>query len=143
MLSATLHAHEHRALRVRRYVTDNLDNTLPLADIAMSVGLSVNQLERVFRRRWGESPRALQRRLRLERAARQLRSTRRGILQIALDARYESHEAFGRAFAKYFGCAPSVYRRAGTHSARPMDREAYWHQALLVGLRPHLEKTAS
>lgn len=143
MLSATLYAHERRILRVRKYVLVNLDDPLPLEEIAMFVGLSVNQLERVFSRRWGESPRALQRRLRLERAADQLRSTGRAILQIAIDAGYESHEAFSRAFAKTFGCAPSVYRQEGIHSARPMDREAYWHQALLAGLRPHLETPTS
>src|SRR5262249_39313322 len=54
------------------------------------------------------------RRLRLESAAVALKTTERGILQIALDAGYNSHEAFTRAFRQMFAVAPSEFR-AGQH----------------------------
>lgn len=51
------------------------------------------------------------RRLRLERAARQLRRTEARVLDVALGAGYGSHEAFTRAFAAHFGAGPDQWRR--------------------------------
>ncbi len=50
------------------------------------------------------------RRLRLERAAVRMQQGDADLLRIALDAGYQSHEAFTRAFKKRFGMAPSLYR---------------------------------
>jgi AraC family transcriptional regulator len=51
------------------------------------------------------------RRLRLERAARQLQRTESTVLEIALEAGYETHESFTRAFAETFGMPPSEFRK--------------------------------
>lgn len=51
------------------------------------------------------------RRLRLERAAGQLRHSRSAVVDIALAAGYDSHEAFSRAFARAFALSPTQYRR--------------------------------
>lgn len=59
----------------------------------------------------GESPGAFRRRIRLERAAYQLVGSGRGVLDVAIDAGYASHEAFTRAFIRAYGAAPSVWRR--------------------------------
>jgi AraC family transcriptional regulator len=59
------------------------------------------------------------RRLRLERAAQQLRSGRRSVTQIGIDAGYGAPAAFTRAFQAAFGSTPSAYRRqAGQESGR-------------------------
>jgi AraC family transcriptional regulator len=60
------------------------------------------------------------RRLRLERAARHLRTSEEGILALALEAGYESHEAFTRAFSERFGLSPSAFR------AEPSARLTEW-----------------
>jgi AraC family transcriptional regulator len=52
------------------------------------------------------------RRLRLERAAMELRSGAKQVIQVALDAGYEAHEAFTRAFKAAYGVSPSEFRRA-------------------------------
>src|SRR5262249_34051831 len=77
---------------------------------------SLRHFHRIFRGLIGESIAEHQRRLRLERAARRLRDTDRPILDIALDAGYDSHEAFTRAFRAHFDMAPSEFRT--TPSAR-------------------------
>jgi AraC family transcriptional regulator len=59
----------------------------------------------------GESVKEHIRRLRLERAVHRLFAGGQTILEIALDAGYETHESFTRAFQKMFGDAPSVFRR--------------------------------
>jgi AraC family transcriptional regulator len=60
------------------------------------------------------------RRLRLERAAMELRSGGRQVIQVALDAGYEAHEAFTRAFKAAYGVSPAAFRRAtGPVAIRP------------------------
>jgi len=59
----------------------------------------------------GESLAEHIRRLRLERAAMRLRRTDRAIIEIALEAGYETHEAFTRAFRTLWRCSPSRYRQ--------------------------------
>jgi AraC family transcriptional regulator len=59
----------------------------------------------------GESLAEHIRRLHLERAAMRLRRTEKAIIEIALEAGYETHEAFTRAFRTLCGCSPSQYRR--------------------------------
>jgi AraC family transcriptional regulator len=51
------------------------------------------------------------RRLRLERAAIQLKYTQQPIIHVAFDAGYETHESFTRAFSAMFACSPNVFRR--------------------------------
>jgi len=52
------------------------------------------------------------RRLRLERAAMELRSGTKQVIQLALDAGYEAHAAFTRAFKAAYGESPAEFRRA-------------------------------
>jgi len=52
-------------------------------------------------------------RRRLSEAARRLEKGNRPILEIALDAGYETHEAFTRAFTREFALSPRAYRRRG------------------------------
>lgn len=67
---------------------------------------------RAFRRATGETPGAFRRRLTLERAAWQLARTPCSVTGVALDAGFESLEAFTRAFRRAYGLSPSLYRRA-------------------------------
>ncbi|MCF3652512.1 helix-turn-helix domain-containing protein [Synoicihabitans lomoniglobus] len=140
MKPSTLLAHDPRMARVRTQLGRNLDEPLDLETLARDAGVSVRQLERVFARCWGESPRACRRRLRLERAARRLRRSRRSILTIALEAGYASHEAFTRGFTARFGRGPAEYRKSGDVTTAPRDRHMMWTQAWATGLRRHVER---
>jgi|GEM_PF-3990451 AraC family transcriptional regulator len=51
------------------------------------------------------------RRVRLERAALALRDPGKSVLAIALDAGYQDHSSFTRAFRLRFRCTPSAWRR--------------------------------
>ena len=79
--------------------------------IARRAHLSRFHFDRLVAAAAGEPPGAFRRRIRLERAAHQLVSSRRGVLDIAVDAGYSSHEAFSRAFARAYGAAPTAWRR--------------------------------
>ena len=83
------------------------ETAVPLAEQAF---LSRFHFDRVFREIVGEAPGEMERRLRMERAAAQLRDTRRDVTEIAFDAGYETLEGFSRAFRRAYGLPPSHYR---------------------------------
>jgi AraC family transcriptional regulator len=58
------------------------------------------------------------RRLRLERAAWRLKLTDMPVVQIALEAGYETHETFTRAFRRNFGMSPTQFRKRNGVSPR-------------------------
>jgi len=106
------------------YIDTHLDQPLSGDLLAEQAAMSRFHFHRIFRAQLGESVMQHVRRLRLERAARQLRSSARDILDLALEAGYDSHEAFTRAFAERFGAPPSVFR------AQPSQRLAAWQPVL-------------
>ncbi len=97
-------------LRVQQHVESDLATTFSPEDLARVAHLSLHHFHRVFRGVTGETVSGYARRLRLERAARQLLGGERPIVDVALDAGYGSHEAFTRAFTRAFGVAPNTFR---------------------------------
>ncbi len=143
MRRTTLDAHRARIARVVQHLESRLDEPLASADGARRSGLSPRQFQRVFTRLVGESFKASLRRRRLERAGRQLQATRRSVLAIALDAGFESHEAFLRAFRQRFGRTPMEFRKLDRRGAREIIRGSAtetWRCIFATGLRPHVEK---
>src|SRR5579872_4939137 len=89
----------------------NRGTNVRLADLAAETGRSEFHAHRALRAVLGETPKQFTLRLRVDRAAAALISSRASILQIALDCGFESHEAFCRAFRRRFGTSPSAYRK--------------------------------
>lgn len=100
-----------RIRRVLRFVQEHLDEPLAPARLAGVAHLSPFHFHRIFSSIVGESLGGHVRRLRLERAAGELRRTDREVIAIALDAGYDAHEPFTRAFRDHFGVPPSVFRK--------------------------------
>jgi AraC family transcriptional regulator len=111
MKKSTQQEYTKRILGVLVFIQKNLDEELSLEEYARVAHFSPYHFHRIFRGMVGESLHEHIRRLRLERAATQLKRTDRTIIEIALEAGYETHEAFTRAFRSLCGCAPSRYRR--------------------------------
>jgi len=81
-----------------------------LADLAVADGRSPFYLHRIFRAEVGESPLQYSRRVRLQRAAASLLVTQKSVLEVALDAGFDSHEGFSRAFRAMFSLSPREFR---------------------------------
>ena len=94
-------------------VVASLDQALDLERLARAAALSPLHFHRIFRGMVGETPLELHRRLRMERAARQLLDLDTPVTTIALSAGYDSHEAFTRAFRGFYGRSPSEFRQSG------------------------------
>lgn len=110
MKRSTLEDYTQRILRVLVHIQRNLDTQTSLDELARIAAFSPYHFHRVFRGMVGESVKEHIRRLRLERAAMRLKHSTLPIMQIALEAGYESHEAFTRAFKALCGLSPSDYR---------------------------------
>jgi AraC family transcriptional regulator len=109
-----------RILRVLTHIQEHLDGALDLEELARVACFSSFHFHRIFAAMTGETIADHVRRLRLERAAMELRSGGRQVIQVALDAGYEAHEAFTRAFKAAYGVSPAAFRRAtGPVAIRP------------------------
>lgn len=117
---ATAAEYERRVLTAQLLVQEQLDEPIDIAKLAHAAHFSVHHFHRVFRAHLGESVMQYVRRLRLERAARKLRVADARLLDLAVEAGYESHEAFTRAFVERFGMPPSRFRE------QPSERLAAW-----------------
>lgn len=96
------------------YIQSHLDQDLSLDLLADEVQLSKYHFHQLFRTVTGETPKSYVDRLRLERAALQLRIRRASVLEIALECGYRTHETFSRAFRARFAVSPSEYRQQGS-----------------------------
>ena len=110
MRTPTLNDYKRRMLRVLVHIQQHLDEPLPLEQLAAVACFSPYHFHRVFKGMVGESVKEYVRRLRLERAASQLKLGSASVTDIALDAGYDSHEAFTRSFKIAFGTAPLHFR---------------------------------
>jgi AraC family transcriptional regulator len=97
--------------RLSAIVANSLDTQVKTQDLARQAYQSRTQFHRLFRTVVEETPAAMRRRLSLERAAYQLGHTGMSVTEVALDANYNSLEAFTRAFRRAFRISPSIYRR--------------------------------
>ena len=104
--------YKDRILRVLTHVQEHLDEALDLEELARVACFSSFHFHRIFAAMTGETIADHVRRLRLERAALELRSGAKQVIQVALDAGYEAHEAFTRAFKAAYGVSPAEFRRA-------------------------------
>jgi AraC family transcriptional regulator len=91
-------------------IVSRLDEAVDPGELAGAAALSPLHFHRIFRGMVGETALEMHRRLRLERAASQLQSSSNAVTTIALNAGYESHEAFTRAFRDNYATSPREFR---------------------------------
>lgn len=96
---------------IDRCIRSGWDEGLTLKALAQGLGYSEYYISRKFREVSGMQLREYLRQRRLAFALKALRDSDRGILDIALDHGFSSHEAFTRAFRDAYGITPSAYRR--------------------------------
>lgn len=94
------------------YIETHFGGELTLDEVAGAAGMSKFHLTRAFGAYTGLSVMRYARARRLSVAAKSLAQGDDGILDIAIDAGYGSHEAFTRAFKDQFGVTPDTIRRA-------------------------------
>lgn len=120
---------------VLAFVQSHLDEELTPRNLAQVACFSEHHFHRIFRAIVGESVMDHIRRLRLERAAFQLKTSRASVASIALDAGYSAQEAFTRIFQAYFGLAPRRFRQAHAVHLLPATCGVHFAPGGFTGLR--------
>jgi len=94
----------------RDLIHDRVTQPLYLAEIAETVGVHPVHLTRSFRKRYRCTPGEYQRRLRVERAARELATTKRPLSEVAFASGFADQAHFCRVFKTNTGWTPARYR---------------------------------
>ncbi|MCF8468426.1 MAG: GlxA family transcriptional regulator [Sneathiella sp.] len=90
---------------------ENLEEPLSCSDLAVKVGLSTRQLERLFQKYLDYSPTRYYLGLRLDRARYLLTQTSLPIIEVALACGFVSASHFSKCHREHFGRTPSDERR--------------------------------
>ncbi len=115
---------EELAERVRREPGQFSD----LAELASAGGMGASKLSALFRRHYHTTPAAFLLEARLEHAARSLLAPKSKLLDVALDAGFESSSTFHENFRRRMGLSPGAYAKL------PQTRE--FELKLPLGFRP-------
>lgn len=75
-------------------------------DVAQRIGISTRQLERLFAKHLGATPKAYYMKLRLENARRLLLQTDMKVLDVAIASGFYTPSHFARLYKKHFGTSP-------------------------------------
>lgn len=86
---------------------NNLEDPLPPSEIADAVGLSTRQLERLFAKYLGTSPKKYYLGLRLEKARNLLTQTEMSLTEICVACGFKAPSHFSKTYRKAYGVAPS------------------------------------
>ena len=98
------------------YIENNLDAEISAANVAKVAGISQWHFQRIFKALTNETLKTYIRSRRFANALEKLLLTNDRILEIALEAGFESQESFTRAFKQAFNITPNQYRKAGEHN---------------------------
>jgi transcriptional regulator GlxA family with amidase domain len=101
---------DEKLLRVLRQMETNIETPQSRAELARLAGVSVRQLERLFRRHLGRGMHQHYTSRRLERARQLLRETTLPILDVAVATGFSSSSQFARAYGRAFGEPPTRTR---------------------------------
>ena len=97
--------------KVTYYIEEHLDDEFDVTQLAKVAGYSQFHFCRVFKTNMNESVMSYITRLRLERASSQLISNNISMIDVALDAGYQTPTGFLKAFKKRFGATPTDYKK--------------------------------
>ena len=96
---------------VKKYIHQNANQILDREELAKMAGYSLPHFHRIFTAEIGENIATYIRRVRLERAAQKLMHGATDLMQVAMDAGFQSHAAFSKAFKQRYDYTPSEFRK--------------------------------
>lgn len=113
------------------YIEDNLEEKLTIENVASFANYSSYHFQRMFAGAVGVSLGTYIRRRRLTKAALQLKDSSDRLIEIALEAGFETQESFTRSFKNMFGTTPNDFRKnqdfSKVRSMQELDLEFLQH----------------
>lgn len=108
--------------KIRRYIDENIDESITLLKLADLTRLSVSYFSAAFKVSFGVSPHAYIIAQRVERAKRHIALTDAPLSEIALDCGLADQAHLSRIFRRHTGFTPSSWRRA--HAGASFSRSS-------------------
>ncbi len=114
-----------RMQQICRDLVRTFREDVTIRDLANRHGITPAYLGQLFKKEFGESFNDYRNRLRVEEAARLLRTTEMRVYEVAQHVGYQSTDYFERRFSAFFDTTPTAYRSAAhqgtvpTHVGRP------------------------
>ncbi len=107
-------------LKVLAHMEDTVEEPSPRETLARIAGVSIRQLERLFRHHLSSSVQDRYKGIRLDKAEQLLRTTALAVIEVAVACGFQSASHFSRAFKERFGHPPS--RRSRPTMIRDVTR---------------------
>lgn len=103
--------YKKRIDKVIDHINSNLDQNISLDQLAGIACFSPFHFHRIFAALTGETVKNFTNRIRMEKAARLLRFSKKKISEISSDCGFADATSFSRLFRQYFGITPTDYRK--------------------------------
>ncbi|GAA4271785.1 GyrI-like domain-containing protein [Aquimarina gracilis] len=113
MSKSTTNSYSDRISKAIVFIEENLTNTLTLDNIAQVACYSKYHFLRIFTEITGETVLDYVRKRRVSESANDLLLTQKPIIEIAIHYRFDSQQAYTRAFKSVFEVSPGKYRKKG------------------------------
>jgi len=110
----------------------NIAEPISMKHLAQIGALSRRQIERLFSKHLGETPRKHLLRIRMERARSLFSYTDIPIVEVAVATGFVSHSHFSRAYKREYGCTPGECRAGADAERQAISHErpiAAWHSS--------------
>ena len=124
------------------FIEENLSGEFRSADVSGHAGVSHWHFQRIFTALTGETLKSYIRARRLSGAMKALLRSEQRIIEISIDAGYDSQESFTRAFRSHIGVTPGQFRRSGKRhpfmAKIRINREYLRHVAQRVEKTPEI-----
>jgi len=111
-MKAAVRNYRARMRRVLDHIDRHLDDELDLDTLSRVAAFSKFHFHRQFRATFDVSVHRYVQLMRMQRASKRLVCDESSVTDVAMDAGYESPEAFARAFRQRFGQSPSAFRKS-------------------------------
>lgn len=99
--------------KARMFIKANYTSPITMEEIARELHISEKYMYRLFLERFGMSVQGFLIKTRMEVGANLLKNSGMSVTEIALSVGYTSLHAFSKAFSKFYGISPSVYKKSG------------------------------
>jgi len=100
-----------KVLAAIAYMETHIETPMALRDLSREIGLSLRQIERLFKSNLNVTPTQYYLELRVRRARQLLRQSPMSIMEIAVATGFNSASHFTQIYKKHFGHAPSQERK--------------------------------
>lgn len=110
----------------------NIEEPLPLAELARAIALSLRQMERLFHRYYSMNPAQYYMNLRLRRAQELLTHSSMPVMQVTVACGFQSSSHFCKAYRSLYGHSPSEERRRNLGSALATPPARHEHSTATI-----------